>query len=83
LASLSCFLALPRPPEVGTGYVLKGTGSPDGLRYFWYVWIYVGINTRRWWFMNFKVSPEAFHWNKPISSGKCEHKLAYNVSGLI
>jgi hypothetical protein len=30
-----------------------------------------------------KVSPEAFHLNKPISSGKCEHKLAYNVSGAI
>ncbi len=31
----------------------------------------------------FKVSPEAFHWNKPSSSSKCEHKLAYNVIGAI
>jgi hypothetical protein len=41
---------------------IKGTGSPDGLKYFLYVWIDVGINKRRWWFLNFfKVSPEAFH----------------------
>jgi hypothetical protein len=32
---------------------LKGTGSPDGLRYILYVWIDVGINKRRWWFLNF------------------------------
>jgi hypothetical protein len=29
------------------------------------------------------VSPEVIHLNKPISSGKCERRLAYNVSGLI
>jgi hypothetical protein len=34
-------------------------------------------------FLDLKVSPEAFHLNKPISFGKCEHKLAYNVSGAI
>jgi hypothetical protein len=34
-------------------------------------------------FRVFKVSPEAFYSNKPISFGKCEHKLAYNVSGFI
>jgi hypothetical protein len=32
---------------------IKGTGSPDGLRYFLNVWIDVGINKRRWWFLNF------------------------------
>jgi hypothetical protein len=31
----------------------KGTGSPDGLRYFCYVWIDVGINKRLWQFLNF------------------------------
>jgi hypothetical protein len=29
-----------------------GTGSPDGLRYF-FVWIDVGINKRCGWFLNF------------------------------
>jgi hypothetical protein len=28
------------------------------------------------------VSPEVIHINKPISSGKCECRLACNVSGL-
>jgi hypothetical protein len=33
---------------------LKGTGSPDGLRYFLNVWIDVGgISKRREWFFNF------------------------------
>ncbi len=27
--------------------------------------------------------PDFFYWNKPISPGKFEHRLAYNVIGLI
>ncbi len=26
--------------------LLKGTGSPDGLTYFWYVWIAIGLTSR-------------------------------------
>ncbi len=29
------------------------------------------------------IAPDDFYWNNRISSGKYEHKLAYNVSGLI
>ncbi len=57
----------------------------------WHVRIGLGLNKRRWWFLNFYKGWDVFYWNKPISSGncepissgKCEHKLADNVSGLI
>jgi hypothetical protein len=47
------------------------------------MWMGLGLNMRRWWFLIFKVSWDVFHLNKPISSRKCEHKLAYNVGGAI
>ncbi len=60
----------------------KGTGSPDGLSYGWHVWIGLGLNKHRAVFEFWSVS-RCFHLNKPISSGKCEHKLAYYVSGAL
>jgi hypothetical protein len=30
----------------------KGTGSPDGLSFGWHVWIGLGLNKRRGWFLN-------------------------------
>ncbi len=61
----------------------KGIGSPDGLRYFLYVWIATGLNKCRGWFSNFLGVPLICHFKNKISCGKCKHKLAYNVSGAI
>ncbi len=30
--------------------IFKGTGSPNGLIYFLYVWVAIGLNKRRGWF---------------------------------
>jgi hypothetical protein len=46
-------------------------------------WIGLGLNKRRGWFIIFVRAQDVFYWNKHISSSKCQHKLAYNVSGLI
>jgi hypothetical protein len=43
-------VARPTRSSPTAGRTFKGTGSPDGLRYFLYVRTDVGINKRRWCF---------------------------------
>jgi hypothetical protein len=40
-----------------SGKLLKGLGSSDGLSYFLYVWIDVGLKKHCGWFLNFLVTP--------------------------
>jgi hypothetical protein len=72
-----------RPLTYNELCVLKGTWSPDGLIYFRYVWIAIGLNRRHGWFLNFLGVSLICNLNNKIHCGKCKHKLAYNVSGVI
>jgi hypothetical protein len=48
-------------------FSLKGTGSPDALGHRDPVWIDLGLNKCRGWFMDFLGHPLIFHWHKCIS----------------
>jgi hypothetical protein len=47
LAALGFYYILLWEPIDLLALLKGGTGSPDGLRYFCYVWIDVGLNKRR------------------------------------
>ncbi len=49
------------------------------------MWMDLGLNTVSvaGGFCIFLRIPDVFYGNKPLSPGKFEHRLAYNVTGLI
>ncbi len=60
---------------------VKGTGLPDGLSCGWHVLTGFGLSVAGG-FRIFVRAPDIFYWDKLISSGKCEHRLAFNVRDL-
>ncbi len=62
--------------------LLKETGSPDGFRFSWHIWIDLGLKKGCGWFLKFLTAPSIINWNTRISCGKCDCELAYKVSCL-